>query len=194
MQPSEALQQSLDHALKQHGFRSDAGQFLRQIDTALEAIRAPRPASLSAAEKDALASVGALAEEADETPRLQAAALRMALLQDSVPVAEAARLCGVKDSRIRQRLIDGSLLGLRSASGRDAWRLPAFQFDGGRELPGLGQVLKARRPGCDTLAAASFLITPQPDLLAETGEPMTPRDWLATGGQAAAVIELIAGI
>lgn len=194
MQPSAVPQGSLDQTLKQHGFRSDADLFLRELGHALEAVRPPHPVRLTAAEGAALASVGALAEEADETPRLQAAALRMALLQDSVSVSEAARICGVKDSRIRQRLIDGSLLGLRSTAGRDAWRLPAFQFDGDRELPGLARVLKARRTDVDTLVAASFLITPQPDLEAETGEPMTPRDWLATGGEAAVVADLIAAL
>ncbi|MBE3637571.1 hypothetical protein [Mangrovicoccus algicola] len=194
MPPIPAPQDHLDATLRQHGFRAGSGAFLSALDEALDAVRPPRPARLSGAEQAALASVGAFPAAADEGPGLQAAALRMALLEESLGVAEAARLCGVRDSRIRQRLIEGSLLGLRAVSGRDAWRLPALQFEAGRELPGLARVLKARPGAADPLAAARFLITPQPDLETGSGGAMTPRDWLILGGDPAAVAALFAQI
>ncbi len=57
-------------------------------------------------------------------------------------MAEAARLLGVDPSRVRQRLGERTLYGVKTARG---WRLPAFQFDldqPDRLVPGIGALIE----------------------------------------------------
>jgi len=105
-------------------------------------------------------------------------------------VAEAAQRLHVDPSRIRQRLVDRTLLGVKV--GRE-WRVLTVQFldDAMRarsdspgvaptwtEPPGLPEVLRAVPAHLPILTIASWLATPQPDLEVD-GHPMSPPEWLA---------------
>ena len=57
----------------------------------------------------------------------------MALLEESLSAAQAANLLKVDVSRIRQRLRERSLFGLEHEG---SWRLPRFQFERRRVIPG----------------------------------------------------------
>ena len=112
------------------------------------------------------------------------------LLHTAVPLAEVATRMGLSVSWVRHLIAAGRLLAMRS--GRRTL-LPAWQFgEDGRPLHGLDVALRAARPGQHPLAWQAFMATPQPDLELG-GQPMTPRQWLASGGDPAAVADLLAG-
>src|SRR6266705_29015 len=69
----------------------------------------------------------------------QAAAAYQHLRATSLGVDEAARRLGVNPSRVRQRLAERSLYGLKDGS---TWMLPAFQFLADGLVPGVDVVVK----------------------------------------------------
>lgn len=101
----------------------------------------------------------------------------------------AAERLGVSDARVRQRIQERTLLGVRSGN---AWRIPVFQFvpDGG-ELPGWGEVCTRIPVHASPVVVERWLGTPHPDLVIGDEEiPVSPRRWLAEGRAAAAVAGL----
>jgi hypothetical protein len=151
-------------------------------------------AALSAAEVAALEAVEAdlrPSRRREGDPRAAAAAAAAAVLADGLPVAEVARRLGIDTSRVRHRLAAGTLVGIRRTDG---WRLPSWQFGpDGRPLPGLPQVLRAIPAGTPPVVTARFFATAQPELLID-GAPVTPREWLAGGGDPAAAAALAGGL
>ena len=139
--------------------------------------------ALSNGELRALAGVGLStqpwpAERADD-PLSQSIVDYMALIETSLTAAESARLLGVDVSRIRQRLRQRSLFGV---DYEGEWRLPRFQFERRKALPGLGEVLAALPTELHALEAAEWFLSPNPDLqLDEQALPLSPRDWLLRG-------------
>lgn len=107
----------------------------------------------------------------------------------ALPLNEVARHLGVTDGRLRQRIASGDLLALRGPDGR-SHRIPIFQLTADGELHGLPRILRAFRKGLKLVVIHGFLTTPQPDLDAPDGSPMTPIHWLAAGGDVDAVVAL----
>lgn len=105
------------------------------------------------------------------------AALRATALTES----EAASLLGVSESRVRQRVAQGTLYGVRVGRGR---RLPRFQFAGGGPVPSVGAVLKELRQGVHPISVENWFTLPNPDLYLDEDEeePVSPREWLISGG------------
>jgi hypothetical protein len=143
-----------------------------------------RPISdLSTAETKALRSVGAFKEEAsiraENDPLIKSHAQYMALLEDSLSAAEAAKLLRVDVSRVRQRLRERSLFGIEYEG---SWRLPRFQFERRFVIPGLAQVLKALPLDLFPLDTVDWFVLPDPDLrLDSDAAPLSPREWLLSG-------------
>lgn len=116
--------------------------------------------------------------------------LFVALLADSdSPEVVAARLA--RDiSRVRQRVRDRSLWAIAADSGV---RLPRVQFDDdGSEIAGMGAVLRALPGDLHPVAVFRWLTTPVADLaIADGGDgPLSPRDWLRSGGGPDAAIDI----
>src|SRR5207302_900754 len=106
----------------------------------------------------------------------------------SLSVLQAARLLGVDASRVRQRLAAHTLYGLKV--GR-SWLLPRYQFDGERIIPGVEKVFSRLRSDLHPIAVYTWFTSPDPDLIEGVGQaPVSPRDWLRSGGDAG----LVAGI
>lgn len=120
------------------------------------------------------------------TPMVRMAMDRATLLADSHSTEDLARMLGLNPSRLRQRIAEGSLLALRASGGR-GWRIPAFQFESGEELPGLAGVLRTLRKGVNPVVVWRFLTTPQVDLVDPDGTPQTPLDWMRAGADPGAV-------
>ncbi len=118
------------------------------------------------------------------------AAAYAALLATSLTVAEAAQVLGVDASRVRQRLAARTLYGIKTRGG---WRLPRFQFDADGALAGVELVLPHVDPDLHPLALAGWFDMPNVDLLLDD-EPVSPRDWLRSGGHTAVVAELAAAL
>jgi hypothetical protein len=110
-----------------------------------------------------------------------------ALLLDSDSADEAAAHLDRDVSRIRQRIRDRSLWGLGSETGS---RLPRVQFDDdGSEIRGIGRVLQAMPADYHPIAVLRWLTRPHHDLLIDD-VPVSPRDWLRSGGRISEVVEL----
>jgi hypothetical protein len=147
---------------------------------------------LSAAETEALRSVGAFKDQAsvraENDPLIKSQAQYMALLEDSLSAAEAAKLLRVDVSRVRQRLRERSLFGIEYEG---SWRLPRFQFERRFVIPGLAQVLKSLPPDLFPLDVVDWFVLTDPDLqLDSDAAPMSPREWLLSGRPIEAVITL----
>lgn len=115
-------------------------------------------------------------------PILEGATQYARLINGSLTVREAAaRLGGVNESRVRQRLLADPPTLYAVKVGR-AWRLPRFQFLRRGALPGLGAVLGALSPDLDAVEVERWFTTPNPDLAAGADEqPVSPADWLRIG-------------
>jgi hypothetical protein len=149
-------------------------------------------AEFSTPELTALRGVGAFKDDvpvnADSNPLLRSQAQYMALLEESLTAAEAAKLLRVDVTRVRQRLRERSLYGLEYEG---TWRVPRFQFERRLIIPGLAQVLKALPPDLFPLDVVDWFLLPEPELKLESDEsPLSPRAWLLTGRPMDAVVKV----
>jgi hypothetical protein len=155
----------------------------RPLTTATTPASSRGPASdLSASEVAALRSVGAFSDEApseaDNDPLIKSQAQYMALLEESLSAAEAAKLLHVDVSRVRQRLRERSLFGIEHEG---SWRLPRFQFERRVVIPGLARILKALPPDLFPLDVVDWFALPDSDLQLDSDTaPMSPREWLVS--------------
>jgi hypothetical protein len=184
--------------LRKRGVAVSEEEFAALLDDALgaaQATHAPDPGRvLTEAEASLLSGGGAdLAAQAEGEPGPGAEAVGAlgALLAGSLTVASAAALLGVDASRVRHRLGEGSLYGIRLRSG---WRLPAFQFAGtDGVVPGVNEVLAAIPRDLHPLAVQRWLTTPNPDLAVDDS-PVSPLAWLRGGGAPDPVATLAADL
>ena len=147
---------------------------------------------LASAELDALRSVGAfkghVLVSADNDPLIRSQAQYMALLEESLSAAEAAKLLRVDVSRVRQRLRERSLFGLEYEG---TWRLPRFQFERRLVIPGLAQVLKALPSDLFPLDVVDWFVLPDPELQSDSdASPLSPREWLMSGRTIETVVRI----
>jgi excisionase family DNA binding protein len=178
--------------LERAGLRVGVDEFLRRVGEAAARfgplVDDPR-AHLTTAEAATLTAVGAdVSPRRDDEPDERAAAAVEAatVVATALTVRDAAARLGVDPSRVRHRLAEGRLTGLRRGGG---WRLPAWQFTGDDTLPGLGAVIPAIPDDLPAAVVAAFFLTADPDLEIN-GRARSPRDWLAAGGDPARVTEL----
>jgi hypothetical protein len=87
-------------------------------------------------------------------------------------------------------LFRSTLYGIEVAGGER--RLPRFQFSETGEVPGMGKVSRQIDRGVHPISVENFLMSPSPDLYLDEDEdePVSPRDWLLSGGKPEAVIPL----
>jgi hypothetical protein len=155
------------------------------------AVDAPPPPALTEAEAEALASGGSGRPFPDAV--VAAAALAAAaydeIVEAALSVDDAAERLGVNPSRVRQRLGEGSLYGIKHAG---AWRLPSFQFTKRGLVRGIDVVLRALPADLSALAVVRWFETPNPDLCTRDDDEraLTPLEWLAAGHPADAAAEL----
>ena len=139
--------------------------------------------TLSAGELTALKAVGLSAEPFEEgsarDPLTRSITDYMALLETSYSTSQAAKYLKVDASRVRQRLREHSLFGIDYDGEK---RLPRFQFERAKVIPGIREVLAALPKELNPLDVAEWFLSPNPDLEVEDHEnPLSPRDWLLKG-------------
>jgi hypothetical protein len=121
---------------------------------------------------------------------LRAAERYAAILATALTVPQAARRLGVDGSRVRQRLLARQMYGIRQSRG---WLLPIFQFGEHGLVPGFDRVLPRLDPHLHPLSVVGWFTTPKADLF-QPGDPdetpISPRDWLLSGGDPTNVAEL----
>jgi hypothetical protein len=150
---------------------------------------------LTSSEQAALAGGGVenLSDDDLRVVQAQAAMDYDALLRTSLTIGEAAERLGVNASRIRQRLAERSLYGLKDGN---RWVLPAFQFGRKGLVPGVGVVVRKLPPGIGAVAVARWFGSPNPDLCTrdEQERALTPLHWLLGGNPPEAAAELAAAL
>jgi hypothetical protein len=112
------------------------------------------------------------------------------LQRESWTLERAAKALGVSPARLRQRLSPSkrTLYGIKD--GR-AWRIPKFQFVGGKQVRGLGKVLPHVRPDAHPLSVRAWFMAPHQDLVVGNDErPVPPIEWLSSGRPVEAVAAL----
>ncbi len=119
--------------------------------------------TLTAPEEAALAKGGVelVSDQALRVVDAQIASAYQQLRTGSLSVEEAAHRLGVNTSRIRQRLADRSLYGIKDGN---TWLLPAFQFCADGMVPGVDVVVRRLPPDIGALAVARWFSNPNPDL------------------------------
>ncbi|MDP9122878.1 MAG: hypothetical protein M3O15_16165 [Acidobacteriota bacterium] len=191
--------------LHSHGIRVAPEALDPMVEEAVERLhqslyRSDPRADLTVAEASVLESGGFALEggrQGTADPLVRTAAEYAALLKASLSTQQAAHRLGVDPSRIRQRLTatPPTLYGIRLSSG---WVLPEVQFDGGRLLPGIGEVLARLDPELHPVAVFRWFTIPNPDLVPEGEAPpcrsLSPRSWLLLGLPPGHVADLAADL
>jgi hypothetical protein len=184
------MSSSVAALLDEFGVPGGESEFVTALRAALE--REPRPgaSTLTDAEAAILAEhsgIDPTAAARQSEPRhaaVAAARIEFDLLRRSYTTHDIAAKWGVDDSRVRHRVRNRALYGMRV--GRSL-RLPTWQFDDElHPLPGLAAVLAALPSGMHPREVEGFMTTPQDDLRVR-GHNRSPRDWLLSGGSPAQV-------
>src|SRR5712691_889000 len=183
-------------ALERIGARVDPSDFDRLVAEALEQVVPARPLldprrELSASEIAVLEQGGFELEPLvldDAHPLIRSAATYAALIGSSLSVAQAAARLHVDGSRVRQRLGERSLYGIKMRSG---WRLPLFQFTDQGTVPRIDVVIPRLDPTLGPLSVVGWFTTPNPDLTyGDDEQPVSALTWLMAGRSVGPVIEL----
>lgn len=126
----------------------------------------------------------------DPTAEVRPSALDLATIAGvavtSLDVEQVAALLGISTSRVRHQLADGALYSLKAGRKR---LLPRWQFVGSSPLPGLAGVLAALPGDLHPVAVERWFVSPD-DTLEVDDRPVSPKEWLAGGGDPASVIAL----
>jgi len=197
---SRQVEVPLPPALRRHHGLAGGGVALVDVAGGRLKLRFLEPASagrstLTAAEEAALVRGGVATVSDDEMRVVQGrtAAEYEHLRATSLSAEEAARRLDVNASRVRQRLAERSLYGIKDGK---AWILPAFQFRAEGEVPGLDAVVRRLPPEIGAVAVARWFGSPNPDLCTRDDQerPLTPLQWLLAGNPPEAAAELAAAL
>ncbi len=170
-------------------------QLLNRAD-AVAALRIVSPVGLTEQDGRILDEAEFTAEPERSAQAAAAAPARTAqLIKTALTVDQVAAALGVSQSRIHQRRAQHGLWAIE-VDGR--WLFPAMQFQGNlpaggvwRQIRGLDQVLKALPHDLHPVSVAGFLSTPHPNLLLKDRQT-APLEWLGSGGDVVAVLDLVA--
>ncbi len=187
----------IDKALASKGKRALAEAALhiaaRMVEQEHEV--AGKESPLSKTERDAFKRLGVDVKETisasefyKSDPVVEGMTRQAIVMADAIPLAEAARLMGVSDARLRQRIGAGSLMAINRPHGR-GWLIPTFQFTETGEIPHLGRVLLAVGRPVSAQAMDRFFRTPREDL-----HGSSPRDWLIVGHDPSIIESILSGL
>jgi hypothetical protein len=146
---------------------------------------------LSAAEATLLDEVGFIEREHGRPGALEKSQIAYELLlRGSFTLEHASKLLGVNPSRLRQRLGQRTLYGIKEAR---SWRLPKFQFDTKHKklVRGIEKVFPRIRGDAQALEVATWFSVPHQDLVVGVDdERVTPLAWLSSGASPETVADL----
>lgn len=187
--------------LESHGVRASEEEIARAMEIALVESGFQRPypeprRALARGQVELLERGGFELDRLEfglEDPIARSAFEYAVLRATGLTTHEAARRLRVNDSRVRQRLAERALYGIKAG---DAWRLPAFQFARAGLVPGIDRVLPRLPKGLNPVAVHRWFHTTNPDLEERKGQgtALTPLQWLQTGNDPDVVAELAAGL
>jgi hypothetical protein len=182
---SVASSPSLKAVLREVGIDASPSEFLglvREATRSLHAVHALDPGEqLSTTEAEVLERGGfslSRPRPGEGGPLSSTVAIYVAMMDDALSVAEAAKRLRVDPSRVRQLLSSGSLYGIKV---KGEWHLPRFQFTRRGVFPGIQDVLRALPDDLHPVEVVTWLGNPDPDLEIG-GQALSPLDWLRSGG------------
>ncbi len=128
--------------------------------------------------------------EGDEDPVAASIARYSELVASSLSTTEAAERLGVGGSRIRQLLTakPPKLYGFKDSQG--GWKIPRFQFDEDGLIPGIQEVIGALETDLHPLEVETWFEAPNPDLLHEEEQQLSPLQWLRMGRDVETVVDI----
>src|SRR5713226_7674029 len=191
---------SSSRVLERIGALVDPADFDRLVVEALEQVVPARPLldprrELSASEIAVLEQGGFELEPLsldNAHPLIMSAAAYAALIGSSLSVAQTAARLHVEGSRVRQRLGERTLYGIKMRSG---WRLPLFQFTDQGTVSGIDVVMPRLDPTLHPLSVVGWFTTPNPDLTyGDDEEPVSPLTWLMAGRSPGPIMELASNV
>jgi hypothetical protein len=187
--------------LESHGVRASEEEIAQAMEVALaeSGFRKRYPAPRGALEQEQIELLERGGFELDrldfglEDPIARAAFEYAVLRATGLTTHQAAERLNVNDSRVRQRLGERALYGIKAG---DEWRLPAFQFSQTGLVPGIDRVLPRLPQNLNPVAIFRWFHTPNPDLEEREGQGkgLTPLQWLQIGNDPDVVAELAAGL
>jgi excisionase family DNA binding protein len=187
--------------LQDHGVHASEEEVARALEVALveSGFRLPYPdprKELKAEQIELLERGGFELDRLEfglEDPIARTAFEYAVLRATALTTQQAAKRLGVNDSRVRQRLSERTLYGIKAG---DEWRLPTFQFARKGLVPGIEHVFPRLPRGLNPVAVYRWFHTPNPDLEEREGQgkALTPLQWLQSGSDPDAVAELAAGL
>ena len=176
--------ESIAEYLKRTGLRLSEDAFLALVQESIERVVGcgAEASDLPPDERKRLEEGGfSFREEegAGDDPIARGAAEFAALLGSALSVNDVAKRLGVNATRVRQRLSNRTLYGIK----RDGeWFVPRFQFGRRATIPGIGPVVAAMDPHLHPVAVLRWFTQPHSDLGEEEGACVSPLDWLRSGG------------
>jgi excisionase family DNA binding protein len=191
------MTESIRQVLARRSIEVDPEELARALDDALAAVGGvppyPKPSETLSSDQLDLLVKGDFVLEGPELglsdPVLKGALEFAALRSTALTTRQAAARLGVNDSRVRQRLADRALYGIKVG---DEWRLPIFQFERDGLVPNIDRVLSRLDQNLSAIAVFRWLTSPNPDLeSAQTNDvPVSPIAWLKLGLDPEQVIAL----
>lgn len=167
-----------------------AERYLRDNWSSMRFLAASKAKMFTKKELEALKAVGVdVFSDPDLTPLLNGEFERLTLLETAFSTLEAAQCLNVSTSRLRQRVMEGTISAMKARDGK-SWAFPSWQFHDEGEIPGLSAVMKAIPNGLNAVDAYRFFTTPQAELEDEDGKEMRPIDFLIKGGDPSIVADL----
>lgn len=135
------------------------------------------------AETEKQVAAGELANEERQT--------RLSAIARTLSAAEVAERLEIDPSRVRHRQSKGLLYGFLVGGKR---RYPTWQFVAGTNvpLPHLASVVEAFPEDWHPAGVEAFMTVPKSSLVSgESSERMTPVEWLMSGGDPQAVVDIL---
>jgi hypothetical protein len=182
---------TVESVLRAYGNGINPDDFAGQLERVLRRRVMSDPRALSEDARQVLARVGVPATDLDRSAEqtiVQAAADLLTENSSALPADDAASRLGRSVNRIRGAIADGSLYGVKV--GR-RWLLPTWQFTNEpAPLPHLRKVVAAIPEGTSALSVQRIMTEPSDELYID-GAPVSPREWLLAGQDAAPVAEMV---
>lgn len=182
------VEAELANVLKVYGLEASTRSIVELFREALDLVvigrSAPAGPQLSAADARELRAAGLEVDESRGAYNRVASstmAKMAAILTDALSVGDVALRLGRTPARIRQMLNarEPSLYGIKLSEGD--WRIPRFQFVDDGPPANLQPVLAVLPRDVHPIEFYNWFTAPDPAL--QIGdESVSPRDWLATGG------------
>ncbi len=182
----------------------ELNQYLAEAVSTLRTLVVRPPVhELTAGESDILKEGGFdLSPQPEKSdPLAHAMASFAALLETALSTKMAARVLKRAESRVRQRLLERTVIGIRR--GR-SWALPLFQFDvrtkSGRPVPvglvpGVEKTFPRLDPELHPVAIYTWFTSPSDELWdEERSQALSPREWLLAGNPVDPVVSLAADL